>query len=219
MKRTERGKYYLKNKLFQKIKIICSILFVIFCILLAGCDGQKIPDNSTSDKINISEESSYPFYEVTSPIYTNLTLEHFKKLYVGMPFEDAIKIVGAPHKNEKQDYETGIVTKHYYTAANGREYILHYKNGTIDRIQYPTFHVTSPVKNDLNMSDIDKIYVGMPYEEVIGVLGAPHDYRGSGIVRDVYRLSDGGEVSIHYQWGSIDSFSKRDKNDVLIKIQ
>ena len=64
-------------------------------------------------------------------------------------------------------------------------------------------------------------FISKPFdpEEVIEILGAPHDYRGSGIVRDVYRLSDGGEVSIHYQWGSIDSFSKRDKNDVLIKIQ
>ena len=201
-------------------KITTYITILLVAVTLIACNTEKMSDNeNSSDESDISSVISYPFYEVDSPICADLTLEDIKKLYVGMPFEDAIKIVGAPHKNEKHDYETGIVTKHYYTTTNGREYILHYKNGSIDVIQYPTFHVTSPVKKDLNMSDIDKIYVGMPYEEVIEILGAPHDCRGSGIVRDVYRLSDGGEVSIHYQWGSIASFSKRGKNDVLIKIQ
>ncbi len=201
-------------------KIIILFLIVLLIFSFASCKRKEpeVAENSSVSNEN-SSIVSYPIYEVTSPIYTDLTLEHFKKLYVGMPFEEAIKIVGAPHKTETFENIQGITVRHYYTAINGREYTVHYKNGAINIIQYPYYYTASPVRNDLTMEDVDKLYISMPYEEAIEILGAPHDYRGSGIVRDVYKLADGGEVSLHYSYGCINSFFKRDKNGETIKIQ
>ena len=175
-------------------------MFVIFCILLAGCNRQKISDNSTSDKINISDESSYPFYEVTSPIYTNLTLEHFKKLYVGMSYEEVIKIVGAPHKSENN------YTKHTYVMSNGKEMVITYnKIGSVSLIEFPFYIIESPIYSNLNMTDINKLYKGMPYEEVVQLIGAAHRYTGDMSLCCIYDLKDSeiAAVGVFYKNGVV----------------
>ena len=133
-------------------KILCFLL-AISCIFLVSCKNETAPENESSSQ----DEITYPIYNY--PVYTDLTLEHFKKLYVGMPIEDALNIVGAPHRTKNNT--------HYYILIDGNEYKISYINDAIENIRYLVGYVNLPQKTDLTMADINKLYIGMHFEDVV----------------------------------------------------
>lgn len=160
-------------------KSLSIILALLFLLALVSCKNETAPENESSSQD-----------EITYPIYTDLTLEHFKKLYVGMPIEDALNIVGAPHRTKNNT--------HYYILIDGNEYKISYINDAIENIRYFVGYVNLLQKTDLTMADINKLYIGMPFEDAREILGKPHRCIGSGFVRDVYKLTDGTEWAIYY---------------------
>ena len=87
-------------------------------------------DNSSAEESDTSSIVEYPYYPVTSPIYTDITMDTVKTLYVGMSYEDSIEVLGAPHSY----YGSGRVG-HVYKLADGTEIIIYYKSGAIEEIR------------------------------------------------------------------------------------
>lgn len=57
----------------------------------------------------------------------------------------------------------------------------------------------STMRDDLTMNDISKLYIGMPYEEVIKVLGTQHKMRYASVqLGYIYVLNDNTEIVIAY---------------------
>ena len=79
----------------------------------------------------------------------------------------------------------------------------------------------SLVKKELTMKDVNKLYVGMPYEKAIKILGAPHDYTGFGMVRPLYEIRGGIVLSVDYDYksGCIECIRILDENGKLTLIQ
>ena len=74
---------------------------------------------------------------------------------------------------------------------------------------------------NLTMADIDSLYIGMPYEKAIKILGAPHDYTGFGMVRSLYEIRGGIVLSVDYDYksGCIECIRILDENGELTLIQ
>lgn len=175
-------------------KIIIALIVLLALLLLTSCEIDKTEtklENEPAD--NSASAVNYPIYEVTSPIYTDLTVHNFKIIYDGMPFEEVIKEIGAPHKHDDS------YTKHTYTMANGKESIVYYRNGAVSRVVHPMYPSSLPIRTDLTMNDISKLYIGMPYEEVIEILGTQHKMRYASVqLGYIYILNDNTEIVIAY---------------------
>ena len=63
--------------------------------------------------------------------------------------------------------------------------------------------LTYPVYTDLTIEDINSLEHGMSEDDVMAILGQPHDYTGSGMVGCVYQIGS-GEIVIYYANGEID---------------
>ncbi len=111
----------MKNKLFQKIKIICSILFVIFCILLVGCNRQTHKANSYEGGF-YSENTEYE-------IRYDIKLKNLKKIKIGMWPDEVREILGTPHDNSGKKYLGDV-----YYLADGSEAAIIYDNYGVFRI-------------------------------------------------------------------------------------
>ena len=66
-----------------------------------------------------------------------------------------------------------------------------------------TINATYPVYTDLTIEDINSLEHGMSEDDVMAILGQPHDYTGSGMVGCVYQIGS-GEIVIYYANGEID---------------
>lgn len=64
-----------------------------------------------------------------------------------------------------------------------------------------------PINLELTMDNINTLYAGMSYESAMDILGEPHDYVGSGMIGDVYRLKDGTKIVVYYRLGVIDAIT------------
>ncbi len=75
----------------------------------------------------------------------------------------------------------------------------------------------SLAKKELTMKEVNKLYVGMPYEKAIKILGEPHDYTGFGIVKPLYEIQGGMVLSVDYNYktGCIECIRILDKNGKL----
>lgn len=60
------------------------------------------------------------------------------------------------------------------------------------------------VKLDLKIEDFKRIVPGTLYEDVLGILGKAHEYKGCGKVAEVYKTSDGYRVAIYYSNKAVD---------------
>ena len=88
------------------------------------------------------------------------------------------------------------------------------KNSSIDGF---TSFENSLQKKELTKRDVKKLYIGMPYEEAIKILGEPHDYTGFGIVKPLYEIQGGMVLSVDYNYktGCIECIRILDKNGKL----
>ncbi len=195
----------------KKLTIVLIALLLSFLLISCGSDKTKtVPENVPAEN-NTSSVESYPIYEVTSPVYTDLTVHNFKIIYEGMPFEEVIKEIGAPHKYNDS------YTKHTYIMANGKESVVHYRNGAVSLVEHPFYPVSSPVRTDLTMDDINKLHIGMPYEEVIEILGAQHEYLyASSQMGFIYVLNDKTEIIIRYTNGAVSSVKSTTTGEVIL---
>lgn len=63
--------------------------------------------------------------------------------------------------------------------------------------------VTYPIYTDLTIEDINSLTNGMSEDDVMAILGRPHNYTGSGMVGCVYQIGS-EEIVIYYANGEID---------------
>lgn len=63
--------------------------------------------------------------------------------------------------------------------------------------------MTYPILENLTSADLDSISVSMSEDEVMSILGRPHDFVGSGMVGSEY-IIDGQEIVFYYANGHID---------------
>lgn len=66
--------------------------------------------------------------------------------------------------------------------------------------------------NNLTTKDTENLQVGMPVDQVVKILGMPHNYCESGAISHIYILSNGTEVEIFYDCGAVSSIIYKPKS-------
>lgn len=87
----------------------CFFCFFILCVILCSCQDEPVND------------------DIAKETYTELTLEDFNSISLGMPRKEIISIIGQEH-----DYSgNGIIAQVYY-LKDGSSVFLYYAHGNLN---------------------------------------------------------------------------------------
>ena len=73
-------------------------------------------------------------------------------------------------------------------------------NNDID-LEIPNDEKTSSLRYDISMAEIKNIKIDTSYDDIVAVLGEPHDVYGSGFIGNMYILDDGSKIVIYFSEG------------------
>lgn len=171
-----------------------TIAFVVLLAALLGCSSfsKKETANNASPAPAKTETAKT---ETAPPSPSDLTLEKFNQLTVGMKYDDVVKILGSAGTESSSSSSAGNTYKSYkWEGANNARITASFKNATLTSKNQSNVRSTSAqtATADLTMAKYEQLSTGLTYNEAVKIIGAEGSQTSSS--------SSGSYKTTTYKW-------------------
>lgn len=153
-----------------------TIGFVILLAVLLGCSsfGKKETADNAATAPTRSEPAKSPD-TAPPPSGSDLTLDKFDQLKVGMKYDEVVKILGSEGTESSSSSSAGNTYKTYkWEGSNNARISAMFKNQELTSKNQTSLRSSSPAPAaaDLSMAKYDQLQTGMSYSDAVKIIGS-----------------------------------------------
>lgn len=151
-----------------------TIGFVVLLAALLGCSSFSKKETA-NNAAPVPAKTEPAKTETAPPSASDLTLEKFNQLTVGMKYDDVVKILGSAGTESSSSSSAGNTYKSYkWEGANNARITASFKNATLTSKNQSNVRSTSAQTStaDLTMAKYEQLNTGLSYSEAVKIIGA-----------------------------------------------
>ena len=171
-----------------------TIGFIVILAAILGCSsfGKKdTPSNAATAPTRTEPAKT----DAPPPSASDLTLEKFNQLTVGMKYDEVVKILGSAGTESSSSSSAGNTYKTYkWEGSNNARIMASFRNEVLTSKNQSSVRSTSAqaTKADLTMAKYDQLQTGMSLDETVKIIGSEGSQTSSS--------TSGSFKSTTYKW-------------------